>query len=279
MSWYDAVLASGIQAAPSPWDAARFGVSVDRVTVSAAASVTLGEVQEAVGASTADVVVLRYPARHVSWFAQLAPAGRTPLLADSLGYWRLTPRAERPLPACEETTVEIDAGLDRDELDHLMALFFADYGNHYLANPLFDPDAVIAGYQEWAGRAAAEAGLIVLRRGSGVVGVGVVEDQPDYTEFILAGVIPEERGRGQYARLMAAVERRAWARGVSSVVTSTQGHNTHGQRAWVRFGFEPVHTLYTLHLVRTSLLARTEGHRPMVRSSRRPVPVASSRRT
>ncbi|HEY3003450.1 MAG TPA: N-acetyltransferase, partial [Kribbellaceae bacterium] len=65
MSWYDAVEAGELIAGPSPYESSRFGVSVDRVTVSRDAGTTLADVAAAVSASDADVVLLRYPAREV----------------------------------------------------------------------------------------------------------------------------------------------------------------------------------------------------------------------
>jgi hypothetical protein len=50
------------------------------------------------------------------------------------------------------------------------------------------------------------------------------------------------------------VEDQAADTGVSQVLISTQGHNVRVQRAWSRYGLEPVATFVTVHLVRSGLL-------------------------
>jgi GNAT superfamily N-acetyltransferase len=254
MSWYDAVAATALVAGPSPYDAERFGVSVDRIAVSASAGTPLAEVLAAVTESTADVVILRYPAREVSWFAALAVGSRTALLADSLSYWSLrVGDGRRPQPA-PGYRAGVETALDDAVVDQLVADIFDNYGNHYAANPLFDPALALTGYQEWARRSVATTGAVTLRGPDDrVIGLATVE-QRTVTEIQLAGVVPAEQGRGRYRYLLAAVEAEA---GSDRLVISTQGHNTGVQRAWARYGFEPVHTLLTVHLVRTELLRRS----------------------
>jgi len=258
MGWYDAVESGEMLAAASPYESDRFGVSVDRVTVSAAAGTTLPEVLAAVDASTADVVMLRYPSREVAWFAELAALpSRTALLADSLVYWRLpvgTGRRPEPLSGFR---AGVEKEIDDALVDDLVGDIFGDYGNHYCANPLFDRAAALAGYQEWARRSIAASGAVTLRGPDHrVLALATVDHQAPVTEIELAGVVPSEQGRGRYAHLLAAVEDAAAAAGSTRLVISTQGHNTGVQRAWARYGFEPVHTLLTVHLVNTPPIIR-----------------------
>jgi GNAT superfamily N-acetyltransferase len=253
MGWHDALQAGELVAAPSAYESKRFGVSVDRMTVSAAAGTPLREVLTAVERSEADVVVLRYPAREIGWFAALAVGERTALLADSLVYWSLPARkGRRPAPLAG-FTAGLETAIEDDLVDDLVGDIFGDYGNHYCANPLFDRGLALAGYQEWARRSIAEAGAVVLRGPDRrVLGLATVDHGPSWTEIELAGVVPAEQGRGRYAHLLAAVEDASTA---SRDVITTQGHNTGVQRAWARYGFEPVHTLLTVHLVTPELLA------------------------
>jgi GNAT superfamily N-acetyltransferase len=255
MGWRDALEAGELIATPSAYDSKRFGVSVDRITVSASAGTPLPEVLAAVERSEADVVVLRYPAREVGWFAALAVGERTALLADSLVYWSLpTGKGRRPAPLAG-FTAGVETGIEDDLVDDLVGDIFGDYGNHHCANPLFDRGLALAGYQEWARRSIAEAGAVVLRGPDRrVLGLATVDHGQSCTEIELAGVVPGEQGRGRYAHLLAAVEDAGTG---SRLVISTQGHNTGVQRAWARYGFEPVHTLLTVHLVTPGLLA---GH-------------------
>jgi hypothetical protein len=138
MGWRDALEAGELIATPSAYDSKRFGVSVDRITVSASAGTPLPEVLAAVERSEADVVVLRYPAREVGWFAALAVGERTALLADSLVYWSLpTGKGRRPAPLAG-FTAGVETGIEDDLVDDLVGDIFGDYGNHHCANPLFD---------------------------------------------------------------------------------------------------------------------------------------------
>ncbi|GAA2882519.1 hypothetical protein GCM10010517_45690 [Streptosporangium fragile] len=265
MSWNDVMETRAVRAVASPLESARFGRTVERLTVPAGSPVPLAEVRAAVLDSAADVVVLRYPAEHVGWFAGLTGPGRTAVFADSLVYWRLRAgagRAPEPSPGLTVTGSAAPAAVRE-----LVAATFSAYGNHYLANPLFDPAAALAGYQEWALRSAAEGACLVLEhRAAGqesrLAGLATLEDEDPRTEILLAGVVAGLQGRGLYAHLLRAVEERALARGAAEVVISTQGHNVRVQRAWARYGFEPVQALLTVHLVRSPLL-REHGHGPL----------------
>jgi GNAT superfamily N-acetyltransferase len=260
MAWHDVIEAPTVRAQKSPLESARFGCSVERLTVSAAAGAPLAAVREEILRSTADVIVLRYPAEHIGWFAALNDLGRTAVFADSLVYWRLPAgRGRAPAPARE---LSVTTAPGAAAVAALVADIFSAYGCHYLANPLFDPERALAGYQEWALDSAAEDGCVALRGpdgdGSDLLAFATLDEDADRTEILLAGVVPPPQGRGLYAHLLKAVEDRTLAHGAREVVISTQGHNTRVQRAWARYGFEPVQTLLTVHLVRSLLLRSGE---------------------
>ncbi|MEQ4717330.1 GNAT family N-acetyltransferase [Nonomuraea sp. B19D2] len=247
MSWQDVMEARAVRAQESPLESARFGRSVERLTVAAGSETPLRAVLEAVQDSTADVVILRYPAEHVGWFAELAGLGRTALFADCLVYWRLRAgegRPPEPQPRLRTAWLTGPA-----EVEALVGDIFAAYGNHYMANPLFDVAAALEGYQEWALRSAVEGSCLALSDESRVLGIATLEDTDPRTEILLAGVVSDAQGRGLYAHLLKGVEDHVLDRGAKEVVISTQAHNTRVQRAWARYGFEPVQTLVTVHLV------------------------------
>ncbi|MEV4247615.1 GNAT family N-acetyltransferase [Streptosporangium canum] len=250
MGWHDLMEAEAVQVRQSPLESARFGCSVERLTVPLGARSSFSEVREAVLESAADVIVLRYPAENVGWFAELTTLGRTAVFADCLVHWRLLAGEGRaPEPSPELRTTEPTGPA---EVRASVSGIFAAYGNHYLANPLFDVADALEGYREWALRSAAEGRCLMLR-GPGpddVLGLATLEEDASRTEILLAGVAPGAQGRGLYAHLLKAVEDRALARGATEVVISTQGHNTRVQRAWARYGFEPVQAVVTVHLTR-----------------------------
>ncbi|MDX2972478.1 N-acetyltransferase [Kribbella solani] len=247
MSWYDALEAGELTVRPSVDAAKRFGVSIDRMSVSASAGTPLAEVLAAVERSTADVIVLRYPARENTWFAALASGPRTALLADTVVCWSLPAgKGRRPAPLAGFTT-QVEREADDELVDDLVADVFGDSGNHYCSNPVFDRARALAGQQEWARRRIAEVGAVVLRGPDRrVLALAALDEQRSWTEIQLAGVAPAEQGRGRYGHLLAAVEDTCSTR---RLVVSAQAHQTGIQRIWARYGFEPVHNLLTVHLV------------------------------
>ncbi len=252
MGWHEVMEAEAVRTAASPFESARFGRSVERLTVSAESAAELSDVRAVVLASDADIIILRYPAERVGWFAGLTTLGRTAIPADSLTYWRLRVgegRAPDPEPGIWPGGVPATA-----DVRALVRGIFGAYGNHYLANPLFDAGAALDGYEEWALRSAAQGDCVVVSGQAGVLALATLEEDTVRTEILLAGVVPAAQGRGVYGHLLRAVEDRAASRGAAEVVISTQGHNTRVQRAWGRYGFEPVQTVLTVHLIRNRLL-------------------------
>jgi hypothetical protein len=247
MSWYDALEAGELTVRPSVDAAKRFGVSIDRMSVSASAGTPLADVLAAIERSTADVVVLRYPARETTWFAALAAGPRKALLAETVTGWALpVGKGHRPAPLAG-FTAQHETGLDDDLVDDLVADVFGDSGNHYCADPMFDRATALAGRQEWARRRIAEAGAVVLRGPDRrVLALAVLDERGAWTEIQLSGVVPAEQGRGRYGHLLAAIEDACTTR---RLVVTTQAHQTGIQRIWARYGFEPVHNLLTVHLV------------------------------
>lgn len=251
MSWADSVAASGLTAGLSPFDTRRFGFSVGRIVVPCGASTTTpADVVAAVADIAAEVTIVRYPAANTSWFAELMRDHEV-LLADSLVYWRLpVSSASAPTPPGNLTT---NSTPKPELVDRLVDDIFAGYRSHYSANPRFDAELALAGYREWARRSAAEGGAVVLLEGTSQVGLATTEVDRGVLEILLAGVVPERQGQGLYAQLLAAVEQHAATRGATGVVISTQVHNTNVQRAWARYGFEPMASLVTVHVMPRSL--------------------------
>jgi ribosomal protein S18 acetylase RimI-like enzyme len=144
-------------------------------------------------------------------------------------------------------------------VDAVVAASFAGYGNHYLANPLLDPAAALAGYQEWARLtvSAHPEDVLLLRRGGQVIGVATCHASPedDHLEILLAGLLPTAQGRGLYAHLLAGCATHARHRGLARLIISTQAHNVRVQRAWARAGLLPFGAVETVHCLHPGLLA------------------------
>ncbi|MFL6158266.1 MAG: GNAT family N-acetyltransferase [Marmoricola sp.] len=251
MSWADLLGEDQPALRASASETARFGLAVDRLLVADGASLDDAGVVALAATSQADLVVLRYPARRVGLFAGLLAGGRDVLLADQLVYWRLRTGTGRAPAADPRLTVgPPPAGATAD----LVGEIFTGYGNHYLADPVLDPGAALAGYQEWAVASAGGDGALALLLDSEPVGLATTSSEPGTVEIELAGVLGAHQGQGLYAHLLAGIEAGAAAAGAEQVVISTQAHNTGVQRAWARYGFEPVVTFCTVHLLRAGLL-------------------------
>lgn len=260
MSWASLFAGDTLVVTDSPQETERFGLSVARATVPFGADrrAALVGVGTALRESAADLVVLRYPAAYADWFAALRTARRDLVFADTLVYWRLPLadlRATEPGRLPDGLGVQADPTIDPAELDRLVDDIFGDYANHYRANPLLDGASARAGYCEWAARSVAEDHCVTLAGpGSGVVGIATVEVTPGTAEILLAGIRSTHQGRGLYRHLLVGCVDLALTQGAEQLVISTQGHNTGVQRAWARFGFEPVGTAVTVHAVRRGLL-------------------------
>lgn len=257
MSWQSAITGREVALRASPLESRRFGMSFGRAEVPlgvADQDAALDAVLTFLGDDT-DVMVVRHPSARVDWFARLRESGRDLIAADTLVYWRLAVGAGRsPEPEIAITSRVVETP-EPDLVEGLVTDMFAGYGNHYLANPLLDPGAALAGYVEWGHRSAIEdTAVIVSRTGDGPIGLATMETADGVSEIQLAGIRQSAQRQGVYPHLLAACEEVARAAGAASLVISTQAHNTNVQRAWARHGFEPVGSVSTVHAVRRGLL-------------------------
>lgn len=276
MAWSDYRGGLG-QIAASPRESERFGYSVARLTVGRDWQETsptverLGdELWSRVAAAEEQVVIVRFPSELARLPAHgAALPGWTLLPAGSMLYWSLDAET---LPAprdADGTVVSVHEGGDDGDADvaallEALTSSFADYTNHYSANPLFDPGLVAAGYREWAESTLRDPqgqsyGLWEAGRAIGVAVSRCLGTEGEEREIELAGIVPESQGAGRYRRLLQAVAEDARGDGIRTIHISTQSHNIRVQRAWAAFGFRPEGSVDTVHAVRSALLARHEG--------------------
>jgi hypothetical protein len=252
---------SAVRTDPSPRESARFGLRVERLNVKDGSPAAFEAVRDAVRVSEADVVIMRYPAECVGWFARLRALGWDALIADSLVYWRLSV-GRRPLPE-SRPGVWLAEVRDPVVVEKLVGEIFPVYDSHYLANPLFDAGLAMAGYREWSCALAVKgqfSGLYMAERDEPeLVAFMALQDEGPVTEFLLGGVAPWARGRRVHDRLLIELERRAVAMGATEVLTVTQSHNALIQKGWARQGYEPLRAFLTVHLVRKGLLPEDGG--------------------
>jgi len=206
-------------------------------------------------ASGLDVVIVRAGAEDIELAAALGTEAYISWQADTLLYFTIA--AESLSAGSEPDALVPMVSGDESDANALVGRIFADYRNHYSANPALSRLNVVAAYQDWTravlgtdtsavfkslGTSGAPAGLCVMD----------ISDE-SFDEILLAGIVPEERGHGSYPRMLHAVGARAQAANKESVVISTQAANLGVIRAWCRLGFLPTVAVNTIHVVRRDI--------------------------
>jgi hypothetical protein len=279
MAWDD-LTRTGVTYAPSPIESARFGISVGRITVGyALADAPDGhqrasrELTALIAQSNDAVLIVRYPAQAISLGAAIAgAAGRDVVPAGELTYWGANVKpildaapvvssGDLDVVTAEDLTKQHHASSDEvfRIVDEIVGDSFADYASHYLANPLFDRDGALRGYQDWARRSFDRSdGGVILRQSGTPIGIATFTMSADgrsHLEVLLAGLVSAAQGRGHYAVLVAECAATARRRDRARLIISTQTHNIRVQRAWSRLGLRPFAAIETVHAIRQGLLS------------------------
>jgi GNAT superfamily N-acetyltransferase len=231
-------------------DSARFGLRIGRFSLGLE-DTSVSPLSAAFLASDLDLLVVRYPAAAVGHFAKLLHPELDVIHADTLLYFA---GDTRPFGTDAPDLPVADGALVDTQLTTAVRTIFADYRNHYAANPAVDASLVVEGYVEWAeGHQAGSATAVVALEdpaGRSLAAVAAVTYAESEVEIDLAGVAPRFRRRGVYQQLLDAVVVTAAEGGIGRVVISTQAHNLGPQRAWARRGWLPSAAYQTVHLLR-----------------------------
>ncbi len=207
---------------------------------------------EAILDSRADVAILRTAAGGKEPVQRLARWCLPVVHADTLVYYLCDLSTHAPAPLRNaDLAFSMATPADLPEVRALIAATFRDYTSHYHANPLFDRQQILDGYQEWAEGHCAEAGatLWLARREGRVVAFAACHDHADgVAEGVLYGVAPEAAGGGVYGDLIRHTQAVAKGRGATCMKVSTQVHNHAVQKVWAREGFHLNESLDTWHV-------------------------------
>ena len=136
-------------------------------------------------------------------------------------------------------------------LDDMVEQIFTNYENHYSRNPALASFSLVDSYREWARGFVDVAGrrcLLATVDGSPAAIATVKTTEP--TEGVLYGVLPDFQGRGLYHDLIRATVKDFVQAGSPSTVVSTQLENRAVQVVWIKEGFRPSESWYTVHLMR-----------------------------
>jgi GNAT superfamily N-acetyltransferase len=247
MSWSQ-LNGGEVNSRPSTEESRLFGLAVHRLEIPLQAKYDFDDLVQEIASIEADLIILRFPCTRVDWMGRLAfhRPDLEIIHADTLMYWTHTPTGS--VDAIQWAVQHPPAASEAGEA---IQSIFAGYRNHYAANPLLEAVDPAEAYRRWTVTHIENGGeAMALSHDSQIVAVATLTRPTDHVEVLLAGVIPESRGRGVYESLLSAVADWVGGGNASTIVISTQAHNTGVQRAWARFGFLPTAAFDTIHLMR-----------------------------
>lgn len=230
-------------------DEARFGMRTARAYVSTESDITAA--QSFCKEHAVKFLIVRVPSEALHTVQTLEAQGAQ--IMDTLIYYRRdltrTPLPELPAPP---PAIRSITDADVPAVQQVAQTAFAGYLGHYHADRRLDPALCDAGYVEWAvrsstSRAVADDVLVADENGA-ILGFATMRiNSQTQGEGVLFGVAPQAQGRGIYRGFIIHAIHWCAARSLTEIVVSTQITNIAVQKVWVRLGFEPSHSFYTLH--------------------------------
>lgn len=232
----------------SALDEERFGVRTAKTTPN-----TLDDVQAILSfcqSNSVELLIARCSTHDLRAVQLLENEGF--FITDTLVYYR---RNLLRFPIPEDTgQIRVRAVQPGDEIvvRKVAAEAFHGYYGHYHADPRLDQTKCNEVYVDWATRSclSREVADEVLTGDDDETLVGFATmrlNNADESEGVLFGVAPSAQGKGLYRSFMVAGMNWSLRKGASQMVVSTQITNIAVQKVWVRLGFEPSHSYYTLH--------------------------------
>lgn len=236
---------------PSGLESVASGLSVGRLINWPTGAMDGRAVRRAILESRHDLVVVRSACDDVLLGAQLQCDELVCWQADTLIYFEIPTSKETE--AGPGSLATCDMG-DAQAVDQLVRAAFADYRNHWAANPALSRMSVTDAYADWMTSSLNDRDRAVLRystKEGETAGICLVDDGDEgFEEILLAGVVPGQRRQGAYQSMLRHVIARAGSLGKESVVISTQASNIAVMRAWARVGMLPTISLNTVHVMK-----------------------------
>jgi GNAT superfamily N-acetyltransferase len=199
-----------------------------------------------------DLAIVRVPTAELALVGQLfaLPGAR---LCDCLVEFTRDNRRVGPPSAIQNAGFEIVdfAKSDLGLLDDMVGRIFASYENHYSRNPRLASFSLVDSYREWArGFVDVVDRRCLLATIDQIPAAIATVKTTEPTEGVLYGVLPEFQGRGLYHDLIRATVNDFVGAGSPLTVVSTQLENRAVQVVWIKEGFRPASSWYTVHLMR-----------------------------
>src|SRR5262245_62131156 len=231
-------------------ESARFGLNVARASVD---EVDAGALATELIRDRVDIAILRTPAGTARGVDALRALGFSPIHGDTLVTYSCDLAGYTPQPLSNPALDIRPAG--RDDVPGITALVeavFAEYPNHYRANPLLVREDVVAGYREWAlsHMGADNRSCWIAAVGGRVAGLAcsAFESQTGVCVGVLHGVSPDFARNRIYSDLIRYTQSHFRERGFSRLEIATQVGNLRVQRFWVREGFVFESAVDTYHI-------------------------------
>lgn len=183
------------------------------------------------------------------------------LIADTLLYYscNIIQAKKRDLRNKDMIFKKADLG-DKTILNSLVDNIFAEYKNHYLANPFLEKNKIIEGYKEWVNSYLDDdksKEVVLVKKNNKAIAFASCSCKEDdgICEIVLNGVLPQYTGRGIYTDLIRYLKSYFQERRYKTIRVSTQSHNHIVQKVWVKENYYLSESYNTVHI--NSFLNRT----------------------
>jgi ribosomal protein S18 acetylase RimI-like enzyme len=234
---------------PSPLDSKRFAIRVERASIGV--DTPEDAVIRAIHASSADLIIARFPAGACTIPNALMRQGETLIHADTLVYYDAT----LPAPAGRAAgNVRRASVADLEAIRHIASTAFQGYRAHYAANPLLPAAQILDGYIEWAQSRAdpadSSSDTWLVFDEDATAGFATCDVQGEDVEIVLNAIHPAFERRGHYGTLLRHLLHHYSEQGLAKLSISTQIWNYTVQRQWSRCGLLLVNAYDTFHIDR-----------------------------
>lgn len=235
---------------PAPLESARFDLRTFRAVMDHADTMQLFT---QIVAANADLLILRTTPNASHAVRGLADYGLVPIHADTLVTYACALQEVRPQTIVENGfSIDAAADDDRDAIDDLVTTVFAEYPNHYAANPLLARSDIVAGYREWALAHLHGDNRIawVARVGNRIAAIAcsTFDETMGECQGVLHGVHPDFGRAGIYTALIRYTQQHFRRMGCKRLTIQTQAWNVSVQRVWGREGFILADVHETFHV-------------------------------
>ena len=231
-------------------ESARFGLNVARASVD---EIDPGALARQLIEDRVDIAILRIPAGPAPGIVSLQALGFSPIHADTLVTYSCDLARHAPR-ALFNPSLDIRPATPGDVpgITALVETVFAEYPNHYRANPLLPREDIVAGYRQWALSHidADNRTCWVACVGDRIAGLAcsAFDSRTGTCQGVLHGVSPDFARNRIYTDLIRFTQNTFRERGLSTLEISTQVGNLRVQRVWAKEGFTFESAVDTYHL-------------------------------